>query len=79
MSIRSSKKQNRTLFPVVALLMSSIVMTSCANTGGPAVPRRQITECPPGMVLICTSRQPASKGGDEEIPQYEHCYCRSII
>jgi hypothetical protein len=79
MLIRIPKSQEKTLCRTVALLLFGSLIVSCADTGGEVRPRRQITECPPGMVLICTSRQAPSEGGDEEIPLYDHCYCRSII
>ncbi len=48
---------------VLLALIALIVSASCADTGGNAKPRPQITSCPPGFVLICESRQPPSKGG----------------
>lgn len=51
---------------------------ACAGTGRVARSEPPIKSCPPGMILICESRQPASKGGpEEEIPKYEHCRCES--
>ena len=54
-------------------------ITACADMSGPTQPRRQLTECPPGFVLICESReQELSKGGaEEEIPQFEYCRCEN--
>jgi hypothetical protein len=53
-------------------------LAACA-TDGPVLPRTEIIDCPPGEVLICTSRQPASEGGAEDIPKYERCVCRSAM
>ena len=63
-------------FVTLAAVIVCASTTSCADSGAPKRPRPQITSCPVGLVLICESRQPLSKGGaDEEIPQYERCRC----
>ena len=60
--------------PVFAML------ASCATEPSNGIRRTQIRSCPIGMVLICeTGRdQELSQGGDEEIPEYDTCYCESI-
>jgi hypothetical protein len=63
----------------LAMLPAVVLLVACADTGGPQTQRRQITSCPVGEVLVCRSNQPASKGGEEEIPLYEHCICKSGI
>ena len=65
---------------ILLVLLLSSGIAACADSGGPSRPRPQITSCPVGMVLICESRQPPSKGGaDEEIPQYERCHCEPQV
>ena len=66
---------------VMALFICTAI-TACADTGSGVKPPRQITSCPPGMVLICESRsqQESSKGGAaEEIPQYDKCRCETVL
>jgi hypothetical protein len=59
-------------------LLTLLILNACASAGDPATPRRQTVECPGSMILICEGRESEpSKGGDEEIPQYERCYCRA--
>jgi hypothetical protein len=48
------------------------------DTSDRVLRRRQIAECPPGMILICESQKPAPDARDEESRQYERCYCRNI-
>ena len=54
------------------------LVSACGTSSGTR--RSQITDCPIGMVLICETRreQELSRGGDEEIPEYEHCYCEQV-
>jgi len=60
-----------------AVLMISILISSCSNVNQSAKPARKLTSCPPGEYLVCESRQPPSKGGaEEEIPEYEYCRCQ---
>jgi len=67
---------------IVLLLVLSLLGGACA-TGPSDGPRRsQIRDCPVGMVLVCetASDQDPSKGGDEEeIPQYDRCYCEDVM
>lgn len=57
-------------------IFAVITMSACTGSGGVVRSEPPIKSCPPGMVLICESRQPASKGGgEEEIPRYETCRC----
>ncbi|MDH3439936.1 MAG: hypothetical protein OEM63_04225 [Gammaproteobacteria bacterium] len=67
------------IFPLIAV---SLLGSACA-TGPSDGPRRsQIRDCPVGMVLVCVSAsdQVPSKGGDEEeIPQYDRCYCEDVM
>jgi len=37
------------------------------------------TLMPDGLILICETRQPPTKGGAEEIPVYNRCYCESVM
>ena len=63
-------------------LITAIVVLSVASGCGTSsgTRRSEITDCPVGMVLICETRndQELSRGGDEEIPEYEHCYCEQV-
>lgn len=58
-------------------LALSILLSSCTTTEGNNLQRRQVTECPGSMVLICEGSNKPSSGGEEETPVYERCYCRS--
>jgi len=70
------KKSREVISAMLTALVMCTSVTSCADTGGPNRPRNQLDSCPPGLILICESRQPPSKGGaEEEIPQYEYCRC----
>ena len=62
------------LTALTALLLANACSTS------PGVQRSEIRDCPIGMVLICETRkdEELSRGGDEEIPEYEHCYCEQV-
>ena len=62
---------------IIGLIALSSVNSCATPDGKPTLQRRQVTECPDGMILICESDNPPSSGGDEEIPGYERCYCRS--
>ena len=79
------KKMRKYGVPIFVTLMALIVgtpITACANMDNGARPRRQITSCPPGFILICESQQPRtpSKGGaEEEIPLYDSCRCEDNI
>jgi len=70
---------------IFVILMAMIIATSntaCADMNNGAQPRRQITSCPPGMILICESRQqqmPSKGGAEEEIPLYDFCRCESDV
>jgi hypothetical protein len=66
---------------LIAFFMG-IAITACADAGGGVQPPRQITSCPPGMVLICESRsqqEPSKGGAEEEIPQYDQCRCENVL
>lgn len=52
-------------------------LSACA-TPADGVQRSRMRDCPPGTVQVCESRQEPSQGGDEEIPLYERCTCKSI-
>jgi hypothetical protein len=60
-----------------ALLAAMLLcLTACASdTSNPTIKPRQTLECPYGMTLICESRNEPSRGGDEEIPEYDRCHC----
>lgn len=71
------KISDRNVAPIVAAFIFALLTSSCGTNKAPAQPRRQITSCPEGMLLICTTnKQEPSKGGDDEIPQYERCVCQ---
>ena len=72
------KMKHEKIYIALATLIVGAASSSCAGTGGPVRSEPPITSCPPGFVLICESRQKASKGGaEEEIPKYEHCRCKN--
>ncbi|MDX1405452.1 MAG: hypothetical protein R3192_12980 [Woeseiaceae bacterium] len=64
------------LINVLVGLLIAMSAASCAATDGNTAQRSPIRDCPPGFVLVCESREEASKGGaEEEIPPYEYCRC----
>jgi len=65
------KKCCEIIFITLAAMLVSTSITACADMNDGVQPRRRITSCPPGEILICeTRRQELSKGGaEEEIPQ----------
>jgi len=69
------KKNFGAITVVLTALLVGMSLTSCATSNDPRYPRQQLTSCPLGLILICESRQPPSKGGDEEIPLYDRCRC----
>ncbi|MDH5345130.1 MAG: hypothetical protein OEW59_05140 [Gammaproteobacteria bacterium] len=64
------------------LIIISLLVTfsgGCATTGEDGAKRSRMRDCPPGMVQICESREhKPSRGGEEDIPEYEYCRCESI-
>ena len=67
--------------PALTALLFMLLLDGCATTAGEGVKRNRLRDCPPGSVLICESRRPQepSRGGDEEIPEYEFCRCESVM
>jgi hypothetical protein len=63
---------------ITSLIVLSCIAACTAPERNPELQRRQVTECPDGMILICEGSNSPSRGGDEEIPGYERCYCRLI-
>ena len=63
---------------LITMMLALYLVSACAASTGTR--RSEITDCPVGMVLICETRkdQELSRGGEEEIPEYEHCYCEQI-
>jgi len=63
----------------VLLAAMLLCLTACASnpndSNNPTIKPRQTLECPYGMMLICESRNEPSRGGDEEIPEYDRCRC----
>ncbi len=57
--------------------LACVLVSSCAGSNEQTTPRRQTVECPRSMMLICEGQGEPSKGGDEEIPGYDRCYCRA--
>ena len=75
-------KRREVIFVTVAAMLVSTSITACADMNNGARPPTQITSCPPGLVLICESRQqrePSKGGAEEEIPQYEFCRCEPVL
>ena len=69
--------KNKTWAFTVAVLILNFSLTGCATSdGGSDLQKRQTVECPDSLMLICEGRGEPSSGGDEEIPQYDRCYCR---
>ena len=65
---------------ILRCLIAVFTLTACAS--GPTEPgarRTKLRDCPTGMVLVCESREDASKPGDPEIPAYEYCRCKDIM
>lgn len=59
-------------------ISAALMLAACATSqpeGG--VRRDRIPDCPVGTILICESAtlEEPSRGGDEEIPEYDRCYC----
>jgi len=76
------KKCCEKIFVTLAAMLVSMSITACADMNDGAQPRQQITSCPPGLLLICESRQqrqPSKGGAEEEIPQYEFCRCEPVL
>jgi hypothetical protein len=76
------RKYGRRIFVTSMAMIVVASITACADMNNGAIPRRQITSCPPGMILICESRQqqtPSKGGAEEEIPLYDYCRCESDI
>ena len=66
----------KTITTIISVAMLLAGCASSAPTGEPEVNRNRVRECPPDMIQICETRQGrASSGSDEEIPEYEYCYC----
>ena len=58
-------------------LLLLVALAGCATTSGSDLQRRQTTDCPNGLMLVCEGRGEPSRGGaEEEIPQYDRCVCR---
>jgi len=65
---------------VLATAIAGAFVAACAAPIDGAK-RSRIRDCPVGQVLICedrTTRAP-SRGGDEEIPEYDFCYCEDVL
>ena len=79
--MKKNKRRDVILVTVAAMLVSTSI-TACADMNNGVRPPTQIMSCPPGLVLICESRQQRelSKGGaEEEIPQHEFCRCEPVL
>jgi len=63
---------------LLTVLSALLAVSACTTSPGPR--RSQIHDCPVGMVLICKTHKDRelSRGGDEEIPEYDRCYCEQI-
>jgi len=63
----------------ITLIATMLILGACASTPDDGVKRKRMRDCPLGMVQICETReQEPSKGGDEEIREYEFCYCELL-
>jgi len=62
---------------LLTLLVSALLIGACAASSPPGPRRSQIRDCPVGMILVCESSKPQepASGGDEEIPEFDRCYC----
>ena len=62
------------------VIAASLAGCASAPTDG-GIRRTQIRDCPVGQVLVCETRrvQDPSRGGDEEIPEYEFCFCENVM
>lgn len=65
----------RTTLLAVTLLYLVACASTASDPNNPKIKPRQTLECPYGMMLICESRNEPSRGGDEEIPEYDRCRC----
>jgi hypothetical protein len=65
----------RTTLLAAMLLYLTACASNASDPNNPKIKPRQTLECPYGMVLICESRNEPSRGGDEEIPEYDRCHC----
>ena len=65
----------------IGLAIASILAACASSSSDPQRARQQITSCPPGMVLICTSNEPRepSSASDDEIPLYDQCRCEQAM
>ena len=63
---------------LITMILALFLASACTTPSGTR--RSQIRDCPAGMVLICETKRDRelSRGGDEEIPEPEHCYCEQI-
>ena len=64
---------------ITTILSVTVLLAGCASStpsGEPELNRNRVPECPPETVQICERREGrASSGSDEDIPEYEYCYC----
>lgn len=66
----------KTTTTVIAVL---VMLCGCASAPNDGARRDRMRDCPDGMVQICeTRRESLPKGDDEEIPEYEFCYCEPL-
>ena len=58
------------------IVLAALFASGCQSTDG-GIKRTKIRDCPPGWILMCETRRPQepSRGGDEEIPEYDFCTC----
>lgn len=62
---------------IIAISMVFTLGACATSSQQDGVRRDPIRDCPDGTILICESftQQEPSRGGDEEIPQYDRCRC----
>jgi len=80
--MKKMRKYGERIFVTLMTMIVGTLTTACADMNDGVQPRRQVTSCPVGMILICESRQqqtPSKGGAEEEIPQYDYCRCESNI
>jgi len=64
---------------LILTVVATLLIAACSAPSG--IRRDPILDCPISMVLICaTSRdQEPGNASDEEIPQYDRCFCEHMM
>jgi hypothetical protein len=66
---------------ILASVVAGALLLACATPPTDGARRSRIRDCAVGQVLICEDRDQRlpSRGDEEEIPEYEFCYCEDIM